>query len=344
MAGLSHMSVTFGFMPTRPQVAVPQFTRQAIAALRRKLLPWYDANKRDLPWRQDCDPYRVWLSEIMLQQTRVSAVVNHYREFLQRFPTIEKLASAREASVLAAWSGLGYYRRARMLHSTAKRLAKEHAGKLPGSAQQLRTLPGIGRYTSAAIASIAFGEPAAVVDGNVERVLQRVQGTNLAGEDLWRAAEELLSRQRPGDFNQAMMELGATVCVPKQPGCWACPVVDLCATKGELQSPAKIQRQTKRKVHYAFWRRDASIFLVKRPKTATLMPGMWEFPEITGTNGTSPAWFTLRHSITVTDYVVRVMQAPPPKGTDGRWVPISRVTTLPLTGLARKILRAAKVI
>jgi A/G-specific adenine glycosylase len=325
------------------QVAL-QVSPQKLNYFRRRLLSWYDANKRDLPWRQDRDPYRVWLSEIMLQQTRVAAVVNYYERFLQRFPTIEKLASARESSVLAAWSGLGYYRRARMLHAAAKQIVNEHEGKFPGTAEQLRALPGIGRYTSAAIASIAFDEPVAVVDGNVERVLQRVQGLNLAGEELWRVAEELLSQKRPGEFNQAMMELGATACLPKQPQCLMCPVSGMCATQGELQQSAKKLRQTKREIHYAFGQRDSSIFLIKRPKTATLMPGMWELPEIAGANGASSTWLTLRHSITVTDYVVRVVQTSPPQEAQGRWVASSRVTTLPLTGLARKILRAAKVI
>jgi A/G-specific adenine glycosylase len=311
---------------------------------RRRLLSWYDANKRDLPWRRDSDPYRVWLSEIMLQQTRVAAVVDHYQRFLRRFPTLEKLASARETSVLAAWSGLGYYRRARMLHAAAKQIVREHGGKFPRSAEELRALPGIGRYTAAAIASIAFDEPVAVVDGNVERVLRRIQGKNLAGEDLWCAADELLSRRRPGDFNQAMMELGATVCVPKRPRCLLCPVSGVCATRGELRPSVKSTRQSKGEIHYAFGQRDGSVFLVTRPKAATLMPGMWELPEIAGPGDTTPAWITLRHSITVTDYVVRVIKIPPSPETRGRWVPKARLTTLPLTGLARKILRAAKVI
>jgi A/G-specific adenine glycosylase len=308
------------------------------------LLGWFDRHKRVLPWRRDRDPYRVWLSEIMLQQTRVAAVIDHYERFLRRFPSIEKLASAREASVLAAWSGLGYYRRARMLHAAAKKVVKENGGKLPATAEDLRALPGIGRYTASAVASIAFDEPVAVVDGNVERVLQRVRGKNLAGEDLWRAAGDLLSQRRPGDFNQAMMELGATVCFPRQPQCLLCPVSDLCATRGELQRPGNGTRQTKREIHYALACRNGSIFLVQRPKTVTLMPGMWELPETVGANGTVATWLTLRHSITVTDYVVRVQRSSVPKGLEGRWVRKSRVATLPLTGLARKILRAAKII
>src|SRR6266446_721170 len=148
----------------------------------QRLLAWYDQHKRDLPWRADRDPYRVWLSEIMLQQTRVAAVLEHYRRFLNKFPTVSKLAAARESSVLAAWSGLGYYRRARMLHAAAKLVVKEYQGKFPRDSEGLRHLPGIGRYTAAAIASIAYDEPVAVVDGNVERVLERMSGKRLTGE------------------------------------------------------------------------------------------------------------------------------------------------------------------
>jgi A/G-specific adenine glycosylase len=311
---------------------------------RRLLLEWFDRHKRDLPWRQDRDPYRVWLSEIMLQQTRVNAVTDHYQRFLRRFPTIQRLAAARESSVLASWSGLGYYRRARMLHAAAKKVVKEHAGKFPAGPEALRALPGIGRYTAAAVASIAFEQPVAVVDGNVERLLQRVHGKNLAGEVLWGAAGELLSRRRPGDFNQAMMELGATICLPRRPQCLLCPVSDFCATRGELDKPEKGTRQTKQEIHYAFACRDGSIFLVQRSQAATLMPGMWELPEIARASDATAAWLTLRHSITVTDYVVRVMRSPVPKGLAGRWVRKCGVTTLPLTGLARKILRAADII
>jgi A/G-specific adenine glycosylase len=309
----------------------------------QRLLAWFDLHKRDLPWRKDRDPYRVWLSEIMLQQTRVAAVTNHYDRFLRRFPSIEKLASAREASVLAAWSGLGYYRRARMLHAAAKKIVKERGGEFPKNAEDLRALPGIGRYTAAAIASIAFDQPEAVVDGNVERVLQRVRGKNLAGEELWHAAGKLLSQRQPGDFNQAMMELGATVCSPRQPQCLLCPVSDLCATRGELQKRTKATRQTKRDIHYMFASRNGSIYLVQRSSDATLMPGMWELPE-TAANQSAAAWLTVRHSITVTDYLVRVLRGPAPEEISGRWVRKSRVTALPLTGLARKILRAAKII
>jgi A/G-specific adenine glycosylase len=280
----------------------------------------------------------------MLQQTRVAAVIDHYERFLQRFPNLEKLARAREASVLAAWSGLGYYRRARMLHAAAKKLVKEHAGTVPATVAELGALPGIGRYTAAAIASIAFNEPVAVVDGNVERVLQRCSGKRLTGEPLWRAAQDLLSSGRPGDFNQAMMELGATVCLPRQPKCSRCPVFGMCATQGELPSRVPKPAQKKQEVNYALDRRNGSVFLVKRAAGASLMPGMWELPEVSGANSKLRPALSLRHSITVTDYRVRVLEGAAPTGTIGRWVPKSRILTLPLTGLARKILRATKVI
>ena len=310
---------------------------------RQQLLDWYAHNGRDLPWRRDHDPYRVWVSEIMLQQTRVAAVIEHYQTFLRRFSSVEKLAAAREASVLAAWSGLGYYRRARMLHATAKKVVKEHAGQFPADAKDLRVLPGIGRYTAAAIASIAYGEPVAVVDGNVERVLGRMLGKNLADEESWQTAEELLDRQRPGDFNQAMMELGATICVPRQPVCPRCPANKWCVTRGELGRREKGTRQTKKEIHYALDCRNGSVFLVRRPKDVSLMPGMWELPETTSRNGMGRTMLTLRHSITVTDYTVRVRRTAAPDQSSGKWIARDRIERLPLTGLARKILRAAKV-
>jgi A/G-specific adenine glycosylase len=271
-------------------------------------------------------------------------VLDHYRKFLQRFPTVGSLAAARESSALAAWSGLGYYRRARMLHAAARTIVKERGGTFPASAEEWRALPGIGRYTAAAIASIAFGEVVAAVDGNVERVLERLLGKSLGGQEMWRVAEAWLSREHPGDFNQAMMELGATVCLPRAPLCLSCPVFDFCATRGELGKPQKSARQAKREIHYSLACRTGSVFLVKRRKETSLMPGMWELPEVSAGNGAGELSFTLRHSITVTDYLVQVSQGAAPQGSDGRWVSNRRAATLPLTGLARKILRRAQVI
>jgi A/G-specific adenine glycosylase len=358
---------------------LPTFSDSIRQTFRPRLLAWYDGHARDLPWRETRDPYRVWLSEIMLQQTRVAAVIAHYHEFLRRFPTIEKLAAAREASVLAAWSGLGYYRRARMLHAAAKVIVRELEGKFPATADEWLELPGIGRYTAAAIASIAFGQAVAVVDGNVERVLQRLSGRQLVGEQLWDAAAELLDSRRdatrPGDFNQAMMELGATLCMPRAPACLACPVTKLCVSRGELPGQPKSTRQKKREIHYMLDCRDGSVFLVQRPRDARLMAGMWELPEAVpdschsdsahpphschsegsqsepeepaflprrGTN--AKPYFTLRHSITVTNYKVQVWRANAAAEVRGEWFAVDRLPRIALTGLARKILRKAEML
>jgi A/G-specific adenine glycosylase len=312
------------------------------AALRQSLLSWFDENKRDLPWRKSQNPYRVWLSEIMLQQTRVAAAVVYYEKFLRRFPTVHHLARARESSVLAAWSGLGYYRRARMLHAAAKQIVKEHAGNFPTTAARLQLLPGIGRYTAAAIASIAFGEAVAVVDGNVERVLQRMTGKNLSREATWQSAEELLDPSRPGDFNQAMMELGAVICLPRQPRCLLCPVHKFCSTRGEHPRPKPSPRQQKRDIHYSLAMKGNRVLLAQRPPDASLMAGMWELPSIANPNGHVP-FLTLRHSITNTNYTATVFEAAGPTH-HAHWIDKSRIPRLPLTGLARKILRTANII
>jgi A/G-specific adenine glycosylase len=342
----------------------------SLAQFRRSLLSWYDQHKRDLPWRHTRDPYRVWLSEIMLQQTRVAAVTEHYREFLKRFPAIEKLAAAREASVLAAWSGLGYYRRARMLYAAAKQIVRE--GQFPRTAAELRDLPGIGRYTAAAIASIAFDEPVAVVDGNVERVLLRLVGKPLTAEDCWKTANELLETPRPGDFNQAMMELGAVVCTPRTPACLTCPVIEWCATRGELPREGKAARQKKKEIHFALHCREGAVLLVQRAPHVSLMPGMWELPEAEDAgiekapaghripalrlatrpndkangkvSGKRELILTLKHSITVTDFTVKVWRESEASCAGGKWIPQARLGGVALTGLARKILRRAEIL
>jgi A/G-specific adenine glycosylase len=312
-----------------------------VRRFRRRLLGWYDTHRRDLPWRRTSDPYRVWLAEIMLQQTRVAAVVEHYARFLKRFPTVEALALAPPSRVLAAWSGLGYYRRARGLHQAAKTIVQN--GRFPSRADQLRSLPGTGRYTAAAVASIAFGEPIAVVDGNVERVLRRLTGNELPRRELWNSAETLLTRTRPGDFNQAMMELGALICLPRQPKCLMCPVSKLCRTRG-MGSRPKVEVRQKREICYGLDLRDDAVFLVYRPKSSSLMPGMWELPEIREPQDRHQTGLTLKHSITVTDYTVRVARGPVPDSVQGQWVRRSRLAAIPLTGLARKILQTVQVI
>ena len=309
--------------------------------LRRSLLTWYGNNRRDLPWRNNRNPYRVWVSEIMLQQTRVAAVVVRYAEFLKRFPSVQKLASAPESSVLAQWSGLGYYRRARNLHAAAKIVAR--AGNFPQNSENWRALPGIGRYTAAAIASIAFNQPVAVLDGNVERVLRRLLGGAHSTDRLWNSAQQLLDHERPGDFNQAMMELGATVCLPGQPHCGNCPIQKFCQTRGRGKSISRKPRQQRREIIYSLARSQNSVLLVCRSKISSLMPGMWELPEVASRNPSDKILFSVRHSITITDFRVRVVGPTPPR-PGGTWVRISRLSTLPLTGLAKKVLRKAGII
>jgi A/G-specific adenine glycosylase len=334
-----------------------------LATFRRALLRWYDQHRRELPWRKTRDPYRIWLSEIMLQQTRVAAVVDHYRIFLNRFPNVQALAAATEDAVLAAWSGLGYYRRARRLYQCARELMRKHHGRFPLTAEALEALPGIGPYTAAAIASIAFAEPVAVVDGNVERVLQRLTGIHLSVPQTWQHAQAFLATSRPGDFNQAMMELGATVCVPGQPRCPTCPVRRWCVTQSPSKDPSgaitrmerrasspgrTLTRNSSRRIKKEIWcvlnLRNGSIRLVRRPRKSPLMPGMWELPQLSQKRRPTPvsfAWRTFRHSITVTDYAVHVHTA---RTAKGQWIPVADISHFPITGLTRKILKAAGVI
>ncbi len=253
-------------------------------------MSWYRSHARDLPWRGTSDPYRTWVSEVMLQQTRVAAVIEHYERFLRRFPSMLSLALAPEAEVLAAWSGLGYYRRARMLHHAAKFVTSELNGALPNTAAALRTLPGIGEYTCAAIASIAFGESIAVVDGNVERVLLRLTGraeeSTAAGRAFVLAqASALVPRRRideqhnaAGDHNQAMMELGATICLPRAPLCLHCPVYSMCKTRGEHLTPPRAAQRSRQAAYLLSLRKSGTateVLLEQRAADASLMPGMY---------------------------------------------------------------------
>jgi len=310
------------------------------AVFRRLLLAWYQESQRKLPWRGATDPYHILVSEIMLQQTRVAVVEERYKKFIAQFPSVERLARAKEATVLAAWSGLGYYRRARNLHAAAKEIVRH--GAFPRTTPELMELPGVGRYTAAAVASIAFGEPVAVVDGNVKRVIDRVVNREPSGSNAekhyWEIAGQLLDRQSPGDFNQAMMELGALVCLPAQPLCRACPVADLCGARGPTEKANRPTR-LKAELHYALARRNGSVLLRQRKKQSSLMPGMWELPEIKGQNEGKLPLLKLRHAITTTDYTVFVHDSNNRKRTADRWVPLRSVHRLPLTGLTRKIIR-----
>lgn len=315
----------------------------SILAFRKSLLAWYKAHQRALPWRKTRNPYRIWVSEIMLQQTRVAAVLEHYKRFLRTFQTVRHLAKANEADVLAAWSGLGYYRRARMLHRAAQVVTEERAGIIPKSADELRMLPGIGRYTANAIASIAFGEAVAVVDGNVERVLGRMLRKKIGGEQLWRTAQVLLDSDSPGNFNQAMMELGATICLPGVPLCERCPVRQHCASRGSEAKRAVSQKRSRRSSSVLFVRRGNAIGLSQRGPGERLMAGMWELPEYHAVS--HDPLLSVRHSITTTDWQVSVFSGNKLKaGTKAQWIPVADITRLPLTGLTRKILRKLSVL
>ncbi|MGA8110847.1 MAG: A/G-specific adenine glycosylase [Acidobacteriaceae bacterium] len=334
-------------------------TTQSNADFRRNLLHWFDQNARDLPWRQTRDPYAIWVSETMLQQTRVTVVIEYYARFMARFPTLASLAAAQESEVLALWSGLGYYRRARALHESARAIVADHQGEIPRNAAGLSRLPGVGVYTAAAVASIAFGEAVAAVDGNVERVLTRyfghepVPGVARSGE-LRRSAEQLVDPERPGDFNQAMMELGATLCLPRSPLCINCPVRQGCATRGEHAVP-RTRKMLSRAASLAVLQRRqwprAEVLLQQRPADASQMPGMWELPGMKEGQATeSMLLLTVRHSITNTNYYVSVYglttneQKLLARGVGQRaWVPILDLHELPLTGLTRKILKRLKV-
>jgi A/G-specific adenine glycosylase len=272
----------------------------------------------------------------MLQQTRVAVVEHRFNKFMRQFPTVEKLARAREQSVLTAWSGLGYYRRARALHAAAKEIVA--AQEFPRSAEALMELAGIGRYTAAAVASIAYGQPVAVVDGNVKRVLARITGERLSEEENWRVAGELLDKRCPGDSNQAMMELGAVICLPARPDCKRCPVAALCAGRGNITVRAKRARR-KAVLRYTLAQKDSRVLLRRRPNDASLMAGMWELPECVAWPKEEPL-LKLRHSITHTDYAVEVFTPMGSGKCAGTWVPLAKVNRIPLTGLTRKILAA----
>ncbi|HHL72089.1 MAG TPA: A/G-specific adenine glycosylase, partial [Bacteroidetes bacterium] len=198
--------------------------------IRRKLLAWYNEEKRDLPWRRISDPYAIWVSEVMLQQTQTVKVLDYFSRFIARFPTVTSLAAAESDEVLKMWEGLGYYARARNLHKAAQYIVEHLGGRIPDTRETLQKIPGIGAYTAAAVASIAFGEPCAVVDGNVIRVLSRLFAfaesprSTGAKKFFQHKADELLAPDSPGDFNQALMELGATLCTPRKPGCLLCPL------------------------------------------------------------------------------------------------------------------------
>jgi A/G-specific adenine glycosylase len=321
------------------------------ATFRRRLLAWYDANRRALPWRESSDFYRVWLSEIMLQQTRVEAVIPFYLGFLDRFPTIEALAEAPEAAVLNAWSGLGYYSRARNLHKAAKTIA--HDG-LPSTHEGVLALPGVGPYTAAAIASIALGEAHAAVDGNVIRVVSRLANDTgevssapvreRLGKEAWR----LLDPRRPGDFNQALMELGATVCVPASPRCEVCPVSAWCAGRAagrERELPVKLRKPAARDIalDLLVLLRDGDLFLIQRDASEKRLASFWELPEKRRFTVPAELAGSFTHRIVNDRFLVAVWRAQASRkaATGGQWFAPDRLAEIPLTTISRKALHLA---
>lgn len=346
--------------------------------VRDALVAWYAKAKRDLPWRRTRDPYAIWLSEVMLQQTRVDTVVPYFHRFMERFPTVTALAEADLEEVLSEWSGLGYYRRARALHQAAAVVSAEHGGVLPSTRDGLLALPGIGPYTAGAIASIAFGERAAIVDGNVTRVLARMHAIEddvslgATKRHIWDLAEALVPDERPGDLNEALMELGATVCTPKTPVCHVCPVASHCQAKarglaGELpRSKPKKKPRALGMVSVVARCGDGSQILLGRRPVQGLFGGLWEPPMVEADSvrrarrllsqvGVSARAKlrdvgTLRHVLTHRVLDVRVHTAAPrrpwkvPAATGYEELAWRLPEDVPLSTLAKKILRLAAVV
>jgi A/G-specific adenine glycosylase len=343
--------------------------------VRSALLRWYRANRRDLPWRRTRDPYAIWISETMLQQTRVETVIPYYERFLARFPDMASLAAADSDDLLGSWQGLGYYSRARRLQAAAKVVSAEYGGNLPDDVDALRELPGIGRYTAGAVASIAFDRPAPVVDGNVARVLARLLGIRESIKEpavvrrLWHEAEALAKGARPGDLNQALMELGALVCTPAAPRCPACPVSKHCdafAAGDAAELPVLPRRAAARRIQAtAGWLvRRGKVLAVRRPPMG-LLGGLWELPGGELTKREDPAVGLVRSlrervglSVSAPEYVgalehvfshrrlrLHVFRSGPPRGRTRlsgfdahRWVAPDAIAELPHAALTRKAL------
>ncbi len=326
------------------------------------LLKWRDQHARDLPWRKNRDPYRVWVSEIMLQQTRVETVLPYYEQFLKQFPNVESLAEASEADLLASWSGLGYYRRARLMQKAAREIAYE----FPKTYEGLRALPGIGDYTAGAIASIAFGLPYAALDGNLIRVLARLDAddrdiakpaTRRAFEDRAQGLVEAAGASRYGHLNEALMDLGATVCTPKSPKCLICPLARFCkARKQGLQQELPVKSKKARTVNVqlavAIVQRGESLLMRRRPPDSEVMPGFWELPQAEGTGELERLGIHcvetiggFKHAITYRAIAAQAyrarLQGERPAGH--RWITAARRQRLPVTTITKKSLKAAGV-
>lgn len=347
-------------------------------AFRKALRKWFDRERRDLPWRRNRDPYFVWVSEIMLQQTQVATVIDYFLRFTTSFPTVRDLAAAEEHDVLRHWEGLGYYRRARQLHRAAQVIVAEHGGKFPGDAPTIRTLPGIGRYTAGAIASIAFDLPEPILEANTVRLLSRLAAFrgdphSKPGQDyLWQWAAELVPSKEPGLLNQALMELGALICTPREPRCGECPAAKLCPTnKLGLQKeiprpkrPPKVEnvREGALVVERS---RGREVLLVQRAE-GQRWAGLWDFPRFTVT-AESPRnvaaelqksaqaalglkfavgerWYALKYGVTRFRITLGAYSATAVGGklkptgyAAARWVPIAELKDYPLNVSARKL-------
>ena len=323
-----------------------------------QLLAWYDANRRDLPWRRTHDPYAVWVSEIMLQQTQVVTVIPYWERWMYRYPTVESLALADEQEVLSLWQGLGYYRRCRLLLQGARWVA-EHG--LPNSAEGWRAVPGIGRYTAGAIASIAQGVPAPLVDGNVERVYARLTGDDSTGKELheaaWTWAKLNLFSERPGDWNQALMELGATVCKPNQPNCRECPMGSHCVAFQSWRVddlPTKVPKVKTVALRHVVWVPIFDgLFGLRQIPGGQWWEGMWEFPRVESTGaleepalrelireGWPQSVGTIRHAVTHHRIQIDVSFIRcESKAGNLRWVNRVELDSVPMPAPQRKILQ-----
>ena len=346
-------------------------TDDELVQLRAQLLAWYDAGARDLPWRRTRDPYAIWLSEVMLQQTRVETVLRYYERFLAQFPSAAALASASEDAVMAAWSGLGYYRRARLLHSGVREVVARYGGQVPSAPDALRALPGVGRYTAGAIASIAFEQPEPVVDGNVARVLCRVLALDGAPEDravqaqLWATAGKLARGPRPGALNQALMELGATLCGKHAPQCWRCPLRTRCAAHAQgrqAELPRARSKKPPRAVELvALIARDQADAVWLGKGEGSLFGALWNLPmhegrgraaarallERVGLEGmlAARACAEIEHVLTHRRFAVQlwvVADARAPSPCALRAVPLGKLDTLGVSRLTHKALAAAR--
>ncbi len=339
--------------------------------MKRALLAWYRRNRRDLPWRRTRDAYRVWVSEVMLQQTVVKAVVPYYLAFLQRFPTVDRLAAASEDDVLALWSGLGYYRRARNLHAGAQHVVR-HGGHFPRSLEAALRVPGVGRYTAAAVLSIAYDMALPVVDGNVRRVFSRLFALRGArwhsDRSFYALAEEWLDPGSPGDWNQALMELGATVCTPQKPNCSRCPLRGHCQARARAEVERFPENRPQRRpvkvaLAAAVIERNGRVLLVRR-RPGKLLGRMWEVPQTSLDGQAAPdlarelaerhglrvalgtALGQVRHAIThrrirIDTVSARLLSEPPRDPAHFRWARRSELETLPISSMTRKILASA---